>query len=265
MTQLIRRLTHIVGEALFPRRCCHCDRIYKALRNSTPSGPAGPDRLGGYLCPECIRLLQPVRTPLCSICGRSFTTDHGVDHVCGQCEKTRFKFQAARAAVGYTSAIRRIIHQYKYQGCAQLAKPLGAMLWGALLTHWNPAQVDVVIPVPLHRRRLRRRGFNQSAQLLRYWPPKADASGDDAGRFTILTTALMRHRDTKPQTGMDADARRMNLRNAFTLRQASAVKSKRVLLVDDVLTTGATANACARVLKRAGADSVRVLTLARAI
>jgi ComF family protein len=235
------------------------------LRDITPSEPAGPDRLGGYLCPHCIRLLLPITTPMCSICGRPYATDHGLDHICGRCESTTSDYQAARAVLGYTAAIRRIIHQYKYQGCTQLAKPLGNMLWEALLMHWDPEQIDVVIPVPLHRHRLRRRGFNQSAQLLRNWPSQANALGVDADCFQILPEVLVRQKATKPQTGLDADARRVNMRNAFTLRDAPVVKLKHVLLIDDVLTTGATANACAQVLKRAGADSISVLTLARAV
>jgi ComF family protein len=214
---------------------------------------------------ECSRLLVPITSPLCVICGRPFETNHGVNHVCSRCESTVYGFEAARSAVTYTSAMRRMVHLYKYQGCPQLARPFGGMLWEVLLSYWQPDQFDLVIPVPLHRKRLRRRGYNQSALLLRHWPVSVNACPDIAGRFRIKPDLMVRHRATKPQIGLDADTRRANMRDAFSIRNPSIIKAKRVLVVDDVLTTGATADACARVLKRAGAASVRVLTLARAV
>jgi ComF family protein len=209
-------------------------------------------------------LLDLITSPLCVICGRPFETDHGVDHVCHLCESSPHGFEAARSAVVYASAMRSIVHLYKYQGLAQLARPLGEILWRALLSYWQPDQFDLVIPVPLHRKRLRQRGYNQSALLLRHWPLPVNASPDTGGGFRIMPDLMVRHRATRPQIGLNADARRANMRNAFSIRNSSFIKAKHVLVVDDVLTTGTTANACAAVLKRAGAASVRVLTLARA-
>jgi ComF family protein len=213
----------------------------------------------------CNRLLVPITLPLCVICGRPFETNHGVNHVCDRCESTAYGFEAARSAVTYASAMRRMVHIYKYQGRSQLARPFGDILWRALVSYWQPEQFDVVLPVPLHRRRLRRRGYNQSALLLRHWPARVNECPETAGRFCIMPDLLVRHRATKPQIGLDADARRTNMRDAFSIRNPSIIKAKHVLLVDDVLTTGATANACAGVLKRAGAASVRVMTLARVV
>jgi ComF family protein len=158
-----------------------------------------------------------------------------------------------------------MVHLYKYEGRAQLARPFGSMLWEALVSHWQPDQFDLVIPVPLHRKRLRRRGYNQSALLLRHWPAPVNACPDTAGQFRVVPDLMVRHRATRPQIGLDANARRANMRDAFSIRDPSILEARHVLVVDDVLTTGATANACARVLKRAGAASVRVLTLARAV
>lgn len=264
LKQILIRFRRIVGQGLFPHRCCHCGRLYVPAADNERDDPILLRQLDGFLCGQCGRLLVPITSPLCEICGRPFETDHGVDHVCSRCESAAYGFEAARSAVTYASAMRRMVHLYKYQGRSQLARPFGSMLWRALLSYWQPDQFDLVVPVPLHRKRLRRRGFNQSALLLRHWPVPANARPDTAGRFRIMPDLMVRHRATKPQVGMDADARRANMRDAFSLRDPSIVKAKHVLVVDDVLTTGATADACARVLKRAGAASVRVLTLARA-
>jgi ComF family protein len=254
-------LPHILGQALFPYRCIYCDRHYEPWSGSYPDAPAEQRLLKSHLCPTCVRLLEPIASPLCITCGRPFETDQAVDHVCGRCESARSTILASRSAMGYASAMRRLIHRYKYQGCVQLAKPLGAMLWKTFQRHWPTDQIDLVVPVPLHRRRQRWRGFNQSALMLRYWPGSRVAN---AG-FRIVSDLLVRHRATRPQVGLDADARRINMANAFRLRNPSTIKDRHVLLVDDVLTTGATVDACARSLMQAGAATVRVLTLARAV
>jgi ComF family protein len=265
LKKILLRLRRIVGQGLFPYRCCHCDRLYAPAADDERDEPKLLRRLDVFLCMECNHLLDLITSPLCVICGRPFETDHGVNHMCSRCESTAYGFQAARSAVTYTSAMRRMVHLYKYEGRAQLARPFGDMLWEALLSYWQPNQFDLVIPVPLHRKRLRRRGYNQSALLLRHWSEPVDACPDTAKHFRIMPDLMVRHRATKPQIGLDADARRANMRDAFRIRNPSIIKAKHVLVVDDVLTTGATANACAWALKRAGAASVRVLTLARAV
>ena len=265
LKQLFFRLGRIVGQGLFPHRCCHCQRLYAPEVDNERAGPKPLGQLDRFLCRQCTHLLEFITSPLCEICGRPFETDHGVDHVCSRCESAAYGFEAARSAVTYASAMRRLVHLYKYQGYPQLARPLGGILWSALLSHWQADQFDLVIPVPLHRKRLRRRGFNQSALLLRHWPAPAGVSPHTAGDCRMMPDLMVRHRATRPQIGLDADARRANMRDAFSIRDPSIIKAKHVLVVDDVLTTGATANACAWVLRRAGAASVRVLTLARAL
>lgn len=257
----LRRLPRILGQTLFPYRCIYCDRHYKPSPDGDPEAPGVQRLLSGYLCPACVRLLEPIESPLCVTCGRPFETDHAVDHVCGHCASVRSTVLASRSAMGYATAIRRLIHRYKYQGCVQLAKPLGTILWKTFRRHWPSDPIDLVVPVPLHRRRQRWRGFNQSALMLRNWP----ASQVAAAGIRIVPDLLIRHRATQPQAGLDAEARRINMANAFRLRYPSMIEDRHVLLVDDVLTTGATVDACARSIMQAGAASVRVLTLARTI
>ena len=258
---MAKRFTSIVGilkEALFPAKCLGCD--------APCPWPLPSDRtvrMAGYLCPQCDAQLQWIDSPLCLRCGRPFASDQGVDHVCGTCQDKSFAFESARAAGLYAEALKALIHQYKYRRCEPLAAPLGQLLWEAFCRHWALDDVDAVIPVPLHRRRLRKRGFNQAGLLLRKWTGLAAARGIDIDGLSVLNDVLVRRRYTLPQTGLDHKARQINVRNAFGIGKGT-VKGLRLLLVDDVFTTGATAHACAQVLKRDGAVSVKLLTLARA-
>ncbi len=147
-----------------------------------------------------------------------------------------------------------MIQLLKYRGFRPLAKPLGEHLLKAA-GKLDERAFDLILPVPLHRNRRRARGFNQSA-LLAAWLAKH-------WRVSLASETCVRVRDTPPQTGLRAAERRKNVAGAFDVPQAERVRSRRVLLVDDVLTTGATVNACAKALLDAGARSVSAVTLAR--
>ena len=156
----------------------------------------------------------------------------------------------SRAIGAYDGALRAIVHALKYGGRRSIARPLAALLaeHGAELLR----DASVVVPVPLHRSRQRLRGFNQAAELARYLPvPSA--------------RILRRVRATPSQTDLPAAQRHANVRDAFALRRGARVQDSVVVLVDDVSTTGATLDACARVLRAAGAREVRALTLARVV
>lgn len=249
-----------VKEAFFPAKCVGCDAICH-----WPPPTSRTVRMVGYLCPKCDAQLKWIESPLCLKCGRPFASDQGVDHICGTCHRKTFAFESARAAGLYTDALKALIHHYKYRYCEPLAAPLGRLLWDAFRRHWNLEDIDAIVPVPLHWRRLRIRGFNQAGLLLRKWPRLAAQEGIDLNRWSIRTDLLVRRRHTMPQTGSDQKARQVNVRNAFRMG-SGMVEGLRLLLVDDVFTTGATAHACARVLKHdGGAASVQLMTLARAI
>jgi ComF family protein len=148
----------------------------------------------------------------------------------------------------------------------ELAPPLGELLFRAL-RRAPPAfaAIDLIVPVPLHRRRLHAREFNQAAELAAALLEAARARNAPLAAVALDARALERTRDTPPQTGLDALQRRRNVHDAFRVRTPERVRQKRVLLVDDVMTTGATADACAAALSRAGAARVLVLTLGRAM
>lgn len=221
--------------------------------------------MADYLCMDCLAQYAPVQSPLCVTCGRPFRSRHGVDHVCPHCREHAYGFDSARAAGFYNEILKTLIRLYKYQGRTELALPLGALLWDAWHGFYDAASFDGIIPVPLHWFRQYRRGFNQAALMVRQWVKLA---AEQHARFDpgiIMERALLRCRHTASQTGLDKGRRSANVKGAFLVRDGNAIRGMRILLVDDVMTTGATADACAKALKQAGAASVQVLTLARAV
>jgi ComF family protein len=149
------------------------------------------------------------------------------------------------------------IHRLKYGRHTSLSQPLSALVRKTFFESWDGTTVDLLIPVPLHLKRLRQRGFNQAHLLIRGWAKQ------DGMAFDGLT--LSRSRWTEPQTALSRKERKKNIRGAFVVKHPERIRGKKIVLVDDVYTTGSTVNECARVLIKAGAAFVDVLTLARAI
>ena len=207
------------------------------------------------VCPTCLKPLIPPTSPLCPRCGLMFTSRIGIDHWCGVCIRRPPGFSKARAAGVYDRTLMGAIQRFKYHGKTQLARPLGRLLALTLNRHWHASAIDAMVPVPLHRKRLRQRGFDQVTLLLRAapWP------------VAVHTDVLTRVRATPPQTDLRRRARRANVRKAFRVVQPSRVRGQRLLLIDDVFTTGATVDECSRTLLQQGATRVDVLTLARAM
>lgn len=205
-------------------------------------------------CEGCACLIEKERitTPICTVCGIPFTSSRGVDHACGRCVEERPSFTAARSAFVFDGKVLDAIHKLKYGGDTSVAAPLANLVSGSIGGHCPCA----VVPVPLHAGRLRERGFNQSLLIAR-----------ELSRLTslpLIYDRLKRTRDTGQQVGLKALERKKNVTGAFTLVEPGLFKGKKVLLVDDVITTGATLNECAKVLKRSGAEVV-ALTVARAV
>ncbi|HYD49464.1 MAG TPA: ComF family protein [Terriglobales bacterium] len=219
----------------------------------------GSDAEDGF-CPACRARIAMPKSPLCSICGQPFVTPGDADHLCGDCLRHRPHFGRARACAVYDahdegSPLRSCLHAYKYQRRADLAAPLAGLMQRAC--PFDLDNYDLLIPVPLHLQRLRWRGFNQAVLLVK---PLAQSR-----RATVDVFSLVRARPTVPQVELSEIERRHNVRHAFVVARPDQVRRRRVLLVDDVMTTGATVDECAKVLKRAGAAAVDVLVLARAV
>ncbi len=263
------RVIEALKRVVFPPKCLCCGAFFHPpfeKGHEIPAIPRGDFHafLSPFLCATCLKEWIPVSSPICTVCGAVFTSREGGDRPCGDCVKHPKRFTAARAVGVYDQSLRIVIHRLKYQGKTQLAAPLGNVLLHALIRIWPPGDIDLIIPMPLHEKRLRHRGFNQAHLLVRGWRNAAERLGVHPESYRIGPDILIRTRMTKPQTGLGKKQRKANIRNAFHVKETKRVDGKRILLVDDVYTTGATVNECARVLRRAGAGRVFALTLARA-
>lgn len=281
ISKFLSRIYQIVTEAVFPSKCLVCDDFFRppectgrsisgesglrtpALRLSVRNRIAG--RLSAYLCPQCIRGLVAVESPLCTCCGMPFKSRQGEDHRCGDCLTSPKKFRFARASMVYEKIFTKVIHCFKYKGKIQLAESLGEVLLTTFLLFWDIDSIDVIVPVPLHRNRLRERGFNQTYLLVRNWKTSAGGLSFNLSHLQIGRDVLVRTLPTAPQTALGRAQRAANVKNAFVVSDGEKIKNRRILLVDDVYTTGATVNECARLLLKHGAEHVDVLTLARAV
>jgi ComF family protein len=190
----------------------------------------------------------------CVCCRSAFLNRYPLDEQgrCSLCRLGLNRFDAAYSFGAYEGVLRKLIHLFKYNGLRPLAGPLGAKLALALP---SGERFDVIVPAPLHWRRWLQRGFNQSHLLALELRRRMNLP---------VVRALSRRKMTRSQAGLTRAGRRLNVAGAFRVRRADAIRDRQVLLVDDVMTTGATANACAAALKRAAARRVTLLTLARA-
>jgi ComF family protein len=216
-----------------------------------------PDAGDLHLCTGCRGEVHVVSSPLCTVCGIPFATPGGIDHPCGACLATHPRFAAARAAVLFDGVARDLIHRFKYDKKVHLARPLTHLATETLTSFAVSAGAEILIPVPLHRRRLRERGFNQAVLLGR---PLSKTWG-----IPLVVDNLKRIRWTEPQVTLSAAEREANVRGAFDLVNPAAVRGKKIVLLDDVYTTGSTVAECSRVLRQAGAEGVYVITVARAV
>ena len=209
----------------------------------------------GALEPEHWSKLHFLSDPLCACCGTPLDLAVEEGQLCGACLTRRPAYDRARAALAYGDVSRDLVLGLKYQGRRDSLDLLAR--WMASAGAELLQDADLIVPVPLHYFRLVRRGFNQSV-----WLGAALARRSAA---ELCVDALKRVRATPIQGGLSAEGRRRNVQGAFRVRKSREprIKGKKILLVDDVLTTGATAEACSKAMKRAGAQCVDVLTLAR--
>jgi ComF family protein len=212
--------------------------------------------------------MRPIEGGVCSVCGERLVSDHAFSGAqgeprCGLCQRMEHPFVKAAAYGSYEGGLRDLIHMLKYQGVRPAANVLGRML-AEVLDALRPSIGDaplMAVPVPLHKSKLRQRGFNQSEMVAKI-ALKLAASSET---YTLIPDLLERTRDTQSQIGLTRHQRRENLRGAFRVTRPEEITGRDVLLIDDVFTTGTTASECARILRKAGASRVWVVTVARTL
>jgi len=205
-------------------------------------------------CRECLAEMPPLIGPSCPLCALPFAGPAGNDHYCGKCISEPPPFSTVAAFGIYRGLLREAIHAFKYGEKFLLGRPLGGLIAGRIAESGGRFSFDLIVPVPLHPQRLQERTYNQALLL-------AETVGS---RFCVAVDPflLRRLRPTPPQQGLSERERLGNLKGVFDLN--GKVAERRVLLVDDVMTTGATARECSRVLLRGGAREVAVAVVARA-
>ena len=217
------------------------------------------------VCTTCWNDLPSQTGALCACCGEAVDSEAGLarETLCRPCRTAPPDFQIAVAHGIYQGKLRSLLHLLKYDGMEPLAKRLGALLAEQVLAIPELPTDLLAVPVPLYRKKRRSRGFNQSELLARGLLAALCRRRPEL-HVQLASALLVRKRATESQAGLSPHGRRVNVRGAFAVPRPDAVKGRSVLLIDDIYTTGATARACTQALRRAGAASVLVATVARA-
>lgn len=241
MGEFWRKFLDAFVKALYPPRCPSCGALVGDFR----------------FCDHCsaeVRFLSP---PWCEICGRPFDPLAKARGVCADCFRSRPHFVKARSATLYDGPVAEAIKALKYSGRTAVSRVLGALLAEAVSSLDAPLEGAVLIPVPLHRKRLLERGFNQSELL-------AKEAGGRLG-LRVERKVLVRKVHTRPQVELSGRERKENVKGAFSVERAELVRGRVLVVVDDVMTTGATLDECAKALRKAGAREVYAATVARQV
>jgi competence protein ComFC len=237
MEDIVRAILSQLVDLFFPegRYCVACRRKLPAGQN--------------FLCINCTSRIKPIMPPICAICGRPI----GRGRLCRDCMDQKHSFVQARAFGEYDGVLKKVIHEFKYGGRKELANFIGDKMFSVFKNLGWP-KCDVIVPVPLHEKRQKERGFNQAYLLASFISVKTGIP---------VCSELLRVKQTGHQTLLSKNQRKKNLQGAFRLKNSSRLKDKTVILVDDVYTTGSTADECSLTMREAGARCVYVLTCAR--
>lgn len=229
---------------LYPETCQTCGE-----ERATPAE--------GYVGTRCRQQARFIQPPFCQRCGLPYEGDLTTPFECANCRELELHFRSARSAVVARGTVLEAIHRYKYHRAIWFEPFLADLLIRQALPELRRERWDLIVPVPLHALKERQREFNQAARLA--------ARLSNAAGIPLQSRLLKRTVSTRTQTRLTRQERAANVRHAFQLRGRQKLQGARVVLLDDVFTTGATTSACARVLREAGADEVCVWTVARGL
>lgn len=243
MKKFIINLITGLRDILYPKTCLICRE--KLDENC----------MDELVCFRCWAAIKKNTPPFCSCCGRSVDSKSLTENICCACLKKPAHFDRAFAPCAYEGPVKDLIHEFKYNNKDYLAATLSRLMLDFIREYNVPVNsLDLIVPVPLHPARLREREFNQAELLAR----KIASSY----KITISADNLARRRYTKNQAELESQDRLVNVKDSFAVKTPKLFKGKNILLVDDVMTTGATSSEAALALKNAGANTVLVLTLA---
>lgn len=254
--ECLKSTAKTIEALVFPDQCLSCRALLPQ------SGQTDlPDQR--FFCAACrAKGIPKFSPPFCPRCGLTFDT--GETHLCETCLTDPSDIHQVRAALVYQGLVPDILARFKYHARLSLTRFFDAVMFHAFDRYFSGTDIHWVVPVPLHPKKLRQRGFNQSALLVRRLDDQYRARYGTRPGWQKNTTLLKRVRPTVSQTGLDNASRKTNLKNAFQVTDDSRIQGANVLLVDDVFTTGATCGEAAKTLMAAGAGQVDVLALARA-
>jgi ComF family protein len=240
----LKRALKGLADIIFPPRCLTCEATLDHEQNIP-------------FCPACFSKIHIINSPLCTCCGIPFAGADGGNHICGDCIVSKSAFSVARAVGRYETTLLEAIHRFKYNGKLSVGEVLGKFMAEFKYSTFNIRDYFLIMPVPLHPKKLRERGFNQSVILAR----------EISKRFSLSLDflSLKRHIYTEPQISLGKKERESNVHGVFSVTDPGKIKGQRIILVDDVYTSGSTVKECARVLMKNKAATVAVLTLARAV
>lgn len=230
-------------DLVYPKKCLAC------------KNRLGASSVDNLICAACWNNIKRNTPPFCCSCGRKLAKPGINKNLCPGCLRQRAHFDRAFSPCVYTGAIKELIHEFKYNGKPYLGAPLSRLMIQFIKEYDLPiGHLDFIVPVPLHKIKLREREFNQAEILSRHIAEEFNKS--------LLTDCLRRHRHTKTQAELEINNRLLNVKDSFSVADCGLIKNKNLLVIDDVLTTGATASEAAGALKNAGAGIVFVLALA---
>jgi len=234
-------------DIIYPPRCHICGEFIKR---------AMCEEERHLICDMCLESLPLMRSPICPVCSLKLPDSAQGDHLCERCIRRPPFFKKLFAPFMYTGILKNAIHGMKYRGKRQIADSLGIFVSSYAKRYLFSLKRPIVIPVPLHKDRIRMRGYNQSLLIAKQI---SSAMGIELDRFS-----LVRRMDTVPQINLKMNERMKNVRDAFKVERRENIKGRDVILVDDVATTCSTLNECARMLKKAGSGDIFCLVIARA-
>ncbi len=206
------------------------------------------------ICADCSNSIRYVQEPFCTRCGKPFTSDSGISHICYDCIKGKNKFTMSRAAFEYNGAIVKLIHRFKFGDQVNVLSFFSDEIFKLYQVHYSTESINAIIPVPLSLRRLKHRSYNQTQLLAAQLSKKLS--------IPVFPQVLEKIKETPPQSRLSAEKRQENVKDAYKVTDRVSLKGKKVLLIDDVITTGATVNACTKALMRAGIKQVYVVAIA---